>query len=69
MLEPLARLLKARNCEQQLLLEQILTQTAIQGAAHIKRVTNNAEHIVIHATMPLITTTSQGLGASPASAL
>ena len=60
-----ASLLEARNCEQQLLLEQILTQTAIQGAAHIKRVTNNAEHIVTHATMLLTTTTSQGLDIKP----
>ena len=61
MLEPLARLLKARNCEQQLLLEQILTQTAIQLLL-IKRVANNAEHSVIHATTLLTTTSSQGLG-------
>ena len=60
----LASLLKARNCEQQLLLEQILTQTAIQLLL-IKRVTNNAEHIVTHATMLLITTTIQGLGCKP----
>ena len=60
----LASLLKARNCEQQLLLEQILTQTAIQLLL-IKRVTNNAEHIVTHATMLLTTTSSQGLRSKP----
>ena len=60
----LASLLEARNCVQQLLLGQILTHTAIQLLL-IKRVTNNAEHIVTHATMLLTTTSSQGLGSKP----
>ena len=60
----LASLLEARNCVQQLLLGQILTHTAIQLLL-IKRVTNNAEHIVTHASMLLTTTSSQGLGSKP----